>query len=200
MIPVILMGVAYLAGSIPFSFLVARACGVDLRQIGSGNIGAANVWRSCGFRPFLVAITLDFLKGTVLPLVAIHSLELAPVSVILIGASAMLGHTFPLFLRFKGGTAVATSGGVLLAVFPMAVLIGGLTWAVTLRVVRISSVASLTAAAVVVIVTLITLARGNLAPAYAFFVCAAAALVFVLHRSNIQRLLAGEENRFQRLW
>lgn len=197
---VILIGLAYLVGSIPFSFLVARTCGVDLRQIGSGNIGAANVWRSCGFRPFLAAITLDFLKGALLPLVAIHSLGLTPVAVILIGAGAMLGHTFPLFLRFKGGKAVATSGGVLLAIFPLAVLVGVLTWAVTLRMVRISSVASLTAATMVVIVALVTLARGSIAPAYAFFICAAAALVFVLHRSNIQRLLAGEENRFQRLW
>lgn len=200
MMTLILMGLAYLVGSIPFSYLVARVNGIDLRTVGSGNIGAANVWRSCGFRSFLAAIVLDFCKGAILPLVAIHRLGLPPVAVILIGAGAMLGHTFPLFLGFKGGKAVATGGGVLLAVFPLAVLVGLLTWAVTLQVVRISSVASLTAAVTVVIVALVTLARGSIAPEYALFICAAAMLVFFLHRSNIQRLLAGEENRFQRLW
>ncbi len=193
------MTMAYLFGSIPFSFLVAQTQGVDLRIVGSGNIGSANVWRSCGFKAFLVAIVLDFLKGAIPTYIAIYSLALSPVAVILIGASAILGHTFPVFMRFKGGKAVATSGGVLLAVFPAAMIIGAITWAIILRLVRISSVASLTAASVVVVMTLITFAAGNMEPVYAGFICAAAVLVLVLHRSNIQRLLAGEENRFQQL-
>ncbi len=198
---VIIIGmiIAYLFGAIPFSFLVARARGVDLRLVGSGNIGAANVWRSCGFKAFLVAIVLDFCKGAIPTFIAIHSLALSPVVVILIGASAILGHTFSVFMGFKGGKAVATSGGVLLAVFPTAMIIGAITWAIILRLVRISSVASLTAASVVVVMTLITFATGNMDPAYTGFICAAAVLVLILHRSNIQRLLAGEENRFQQL-
>lgn len=201
MMLVIIIGMimAYLFGSIPFSFLVAWVWGVDLRVIGSGNIGSANVWRSCGFRAFLLAIVLDFLKGAIPTYIAIYSLALSPMAVILIGASAILGHTFPVFMRFKGGKAVATSGGVLLAVFPAAMIIGAITWAIILRLVRISSVASLTAASVVVVMTLITFVAGNMEPVYAGFICAAAALVLVLHRSNIQRLLAGEENRFQQL-
>lgn len=201
MMLVIIIGMimAYLFGSIPFSFLVAQTRGVDLRMVGSGNIGSANVWRSCGFKAFLVAIVLDFLKGAIPTYIAIYSLALSPMAVILVGASAILGHTFPIFMRFKGGKAVATSGGVVLAVFPAAMIIGAITWAIILRLVRISSVASLTAASVVVVMTLITFATGNMEPVYAGFICAAAVLVLVLHRSNIQRLLAGEENRFQQL-
>lgn len=198
---VILIGMimAYLFGSIPFSFLVAQARGVDLRMVGSGNIGSANVWRSCGFKAFLVAIVLDFMKGAIPTYIAMHNLALPPVAVILIGASAILGHTFSVFMQFKGGKAVATSGGVLLVVFPAAMIVGAITWALILRLVRISSVASLTAAGVVVVMALISFAAGMIDPVYMGFICAAAVLVLILHRSNIQRLLAGEENRFQQL-
>lgn len=198
---VILIGMimAYLFGSIPFSFLVAQARGVDLRMVGSGNIGSANVWRSCGFKAFLVAIVLDFMKGAIPTYIAMYNLALPPVAVILIGASAILGHTFSVFMQFKGGKAVATSGGVLLVVFPAAMIVGAITWALILRLVRISSVASLTAAGVVVVMALISFAAGMIDPVYMGFICAAAVLVLILHRSNIQRLLAGEENRFQQL-
>ncbi len=198
-ITLVLMAFAYIMGSIPFSYVVAHICGVDLRTVGSGNIGAANVWRSCGFKAFLIAMGLDFLKGAIPTLMAMYVFALAPGAVVLVGASAILGHTFPVFLKFKGGKAVATGGGVLLAIFPLTVIIGFITWAIVMRIVRISSVASLTAATMVAAVTLVALARGSIDAAYAYFTCAAVVLVFFLHRSNIQRLLAGEENRFQRL-
>lgn len=190
---------SYLLGSVPFSYLVARARGVDLRKVGSGNIGGANVWRSCGFRPFLVATTLDVLKGAALPLVAIYALSLPPVTVILIGLTAVLGHTFSLFMGFKGGKAVATSGGVLLAIFPLGTLIGIVAWICAFALTRISSVGSLTAASVVMITALVMLALGRLDLAYVFFTCTAAVLIVYLHRENIQRLRAGTENRFQKL-
>src|SRR5215207_912219 len=115
---------AYLSGSIPFSYLVARAKGVDLQKVGSGNIGGANVWRACGFGPFLVAAACDILKGMLPTLAALRLLPGDPGAVILVGIAAILGHTFSLFLRFKGGKAVATSSGVLLAIFPLLIPIG----------------------------------------------------------------------------
>ncbi|HEU4322835.1 MAG TPA: glycerol-3-phosphate 1-O-acyltransferase PlsY [Roseiflexaceae bacterium] len=193
-----LMAIAYLAGSIPFSFLVAKAWGVDLRTVGSGNIGGANVWRSCGFGAFLLAVAGDLGKGLLPTLAALHLAGLRPVEVILVGLCSILGHTFPVFLNFRGGKAVATSGGVLLAVAPLLMLIGLVAWALAFAVVRISSVGSLTAAAAVAIAAGVLLATGQLDLAYALFVWAVVALIVYLHRENIQRLRAGTENRFVR--
>src|SRR5688572_29149282 len=109
---IVLMALAYLIGSVPFSYLVARANGVDLRNVGSGNIGGANVWRSCGFGPFVLATSGDIIKGMLPTLAALYLGSLAeliglrleplpPGAVILVGIAAILGHTFPLFLYFK---------------------------------------------------------------------------------------------------
>jgi glycerol-3-phosphate acyltransferase PlsY len=193
-----LAGLSYLLGSIPFSYLVARARGVDLRRVGSGNIGSANVWRSCGFGSFLAAVSGDILKGSAVPYLAIHRRDLPPVSVILIGAAAISGHAFPVFMGFKGGKAVATSTGVLLAIFPQGVLIGVPVWGTMLKLTRISSLSSLTATAVVLLSALVRLRQGKLDPAYAAFITLAAAAILYLHRGNIQRLREGRENRFER--
>lgn len=193
----LLTGLSYLLGSVPFSYIVARTRGVDLRTVGSGNIGSSNVWRSCGFKPFLVAVTCDILKGTTVPLLAIHNLRLPPASVVLVGAGAILGHTFSLFMRFKGGKAVATSGGVLLAIFPAGTLIGAAVWFSLLKITRISSVSSLSATAAVVTAALIRLSQHKLDPAYGVFIVTASGAIVYLHRSNIQRLLQGRENKFQ---
>jgi acyl phosphate:glycerol-3-phosphate acyltransferase len=191
---------SYLIGSVPFSYLVARACGVDLRKVGSGNIGGANVWRSCGFGPFLIAVLLDIAKGAAMPLVAIYGFGLSDLAVLLVGIGAVLGHTFSVFMRFKGGKAVATSGGVLLAVFPLVMLVGLVAWVVAFGITRISSVGSLSAAAVAMAFAAAMLALGQVPLAYATFTWLAAALIFFLHRENIQRLMQGKENRFQKLW
>lgn len=194
-----LSGLAYLAGSIPFSYIVARARGIDLRSVGSGNIGAANVLRSCGFKSFLVAVSGDVLKGTTLPYIAIHMYGLPPASVIAVGSAAIAGHTFPLFMNFKGGKAVATSAGVLLAIFPMGTLIGAAVWGTMLKTTRISSVSSLTAAAVVMITALVRMRQRKLNPTYVAFIYATGGVIVYLHRSNIQRLIEGRENRFQKI-
>ena len=193
-----LVGLGYLLGSVPFSFLVARACGVDLRTVGSGNIGGANVWRSCGFGPFLVAALCDIAKGFLPALAALRWAGLPPAGVILVGLAAILGHTFPLFLGFKGGKAVATSGGVLLAVAPLLVAIGLAGWVLAFAVSRISSVGSLAAAASVAVAGAVLFALGLLALPYAVFVWAVVALIVYLHRANIQRLRDGTENHFAR--
>jgi glycerol-3-phosphate acyltransferase PlsY len=196
----LLMGVSYLLGSVPFSYLIARTQGVDLRTVGSGNLGAGNVWRNCGFKPFLATIVLDILKGAAMPLVAMRALKLPPLSVVLAGGCAMLGHTFSLYMNFRGGKAVATAGGVLLAVFPSGVLAAAASWFAAVFVTRITSVGSLVGAAVAVVSALAMAAKGRLDRVYAAFVCVAGAMVFVLHRSNIKRLLQGTESRVQKLF
>lgn len=195
-----MMLVGYLCGSIPFSFLVAKANGVDLRKVGSGNVGGSNVWRNVGFGAFLAAVAGDLLKGTLPTLAAIYLLGLPPGAVVLVGLAAILGHTFPLFLNFKGGKAVATSGGVLLAISPLAVAIGLAVWVVVFALARISSVASLSAALAVGIAGTVFYAQGMLALAYMILIWVAVALIFYLHRENIKRLIEGKENRFQKLF
>ncbi|MBK9711100.1 MAG: glycerol-3-phosphate 1-O-acyltransferase PlsY [Kouleothrix sp.] len=196
----LLIAAAYLAGSIPFSFLVARARGVDLRTVGSGNVGGANVWRSCGFGPFIVAAALDILKGTLPTLGALLLLPGRPIATVLVGLGAILGHTFPLFLKFKGGKAVATSTGVLLALFPLLIPFGIAAWALAFLLTRISSVASLSAALVVLILGTGLFLTGQLPLAYALFIWLLGVLIVYLHRTNIQRLLAGTESRFGKLF
>jgi len=190
----------YLSGSIPFSYLVARSRGVDLRQVGSGNVGGANVWRACGFGPFLVAAALDILKGYLPTLAGLWLFPDQPTVVVLVGIAAILGHTFPIFLNFKGGKAVATSAGVLLAITPLLVPLGIGAWALAFAITRISSVASLTAAVVEIISGTILYLTGSVPLAYALFIWLTALFVVYLHRSNIQRLLAGTESRFEKLF
>jgi glycerol-3-phosphate acyltransferase PlsY len=191
--------IAYLAGSIPFSLLVARARGVDLRVAGSGNVGAANVWRTCGFGAFVLAMSGDMLKGA-LPTFAAQVLNLPPLAVVTVGAAAMLGHARSVFLGFRGGKAVATGGGALLAMAPFVALTGLVAWGATFGVTRVSSVASLAAAAVCALVAAIFFVLGTLPLAYALFVWGAVVAIIVLHRSNIRRLRAGAENRFEKLF
>jgi glycerol-3-phosphate acyltransferase PlsY len=190
---------AYLAGSVPFSFLVARARGIDLRTVGSGNIGGANVWRSAGVGPFLVAAALDMLKGLLPTLAAVRLLPGHYIAIVLVGIAAILGHTFSLFLNFKGGKAVATSGGVLLVIAPLLVLVGLIAWVSAFLISRISSVVSLTAAATILLAGTFFYFSGWLPLTYAVFVWFSALFVVYLHRENIQRLRAGTENRFKRL-
>lgn len=193
------MAGAYLLGSVPFSYLVARSHGVDLRAVGSGNIGAANVWRNCGRTAFAQAVSLDLLKGLLPTLFARYVLRMHPLAVVLVGASAMLGHTFSLFMGFRGGKAVATGGGVLLALSPSAMLAGVLAWIVGFAATRISAIGSLAAAVVAPLVAAYQMGRGRLHGVYGFFTGAAAAAVVYLHRSNIQRLIEGTEHRFEEL-
>ncbi len=191
--------IAYLAGSIPFSLLVARTRGVDLRVAGSGNVGAANVWRTCGFGAFALAMSGDMLKGA-LPTFAAQMLNLPPLAVVTVGAAAMLGHTRSIFLGFRGGKAVATGGGALLALAPFVALTGLVVWGITFGVTRISSVASLAAAAACSAAAAVFYALNMLPLAYALFVWGAGVAILILHRSNIRRLRAGAENRFDKLF
>jgi acyl phosphate:glycerol-3-phosphate acyltransferase len=183
----------YLAGSLTFGYWLVRWLrGVDVRDVGSGNIGATNVWRTFGPRLGLAVMALDTLKGFVPALVA--SLWVGSLWGVLAGAAAMVGHSRPLFLRFaRGGKMVATTGGAFLGVAPVVGGIGAAVWIVVFAVCRYASVASITAA---LSLPVVALALHEPWPVVAFAVAAALA-VLILHRSNIRRLRAGTETKMR---
>jgi acyl phosphate:glycerol-3-phosphate acyltransferase len=166
--------------------------GVDIRRVGSGNIGATNVWRTFGPRYAIPVIVLDIAKGFAPALAA--TLAAGHVAGALAGGAAMLGHWRPLFLRFaRGGKMVATCGGALFGLAPLVGLAGVLVWAALFALTRYASVASVLAAASLPLVALLL---GEPWPVLVF--SGAAALgVLVLHRANLARLRAGTETRVQ---
>jgi acyl phosphate:glycerol-3-phosphate acyltransferase len=181
----------YLLGSVPFGLVLARAAGYgDIRKIGSGNIGATNVLRT-GNKPLAAAtLILDSGKGAAAALLALFLW--GPEASLLAGGGAMLGHTFPVWLGFKGGKGVATSLGVLLAVaWPVGVL-ACLTWLVMALVFRISSLSALTALALAPVSAWFL--ANSPTTALALFI---AVLVYIRHHANIRRLLKGEEPRMK---
>jgi glycerol-3-phosphate acyltransferase PlsY len=186
------MVAGYLAGSITFGYWVIRWLkGVDIRAVGSHNLGATNVWRTYGWRYGLPVMLLDILKAFVPVLVA--TLVDGHLTGVLTGAAAMAGHARPIYLRFaRGGKMVATAGGAFLGVAPLLGLAGVGVWIVLFLVTRYASVSSILAAA-----SLAPLAYGLGYPWPVIAFGGAAGLgVLVLHRANVRRLLAGEENRF----
>jgi glycerol-3-phosphate acyltransferase PlsY len=187
----ILVAAAYLLGSVPFGYWLVRATRhVDIRTVGSGNIGASNVWREFGWRFGVPVMLFDIAKGFVPALVA--SQEIGSLAGVLAGGAAMVGHARPIFLRFeKGGKAVATAGGAFLGLAPVVGLIGAAVWFAVFALTRYASVASIVAAWSL---PLIAWALGEPWPVIAFG-GAAAATVTVLHRQNIRRLFAGTESR-----
>ena len=199
---------AYLLGSVPFAFLIARAYGKDLRTIGSGNIGATNLARAVG-RPWgYICFALDVLKGLA-PMAIVDALIGVPENAaylslwLLVGIAAILGHVFPLYLRFKGGKGVATSFGVALGLWPyftLCALIALVVWIVVVLIWHYVSLASICAAVVFPIALVLgILAVPNWHPTNLWPLLIAAVvipiLVIVRHRENIRRLAAGTENR-----
>ena len=193
MLTAILVVAGYLAGSLPFGYWVVRvAKGVDIRAVGSGNIGASNVWRTFGRRYGVPVVLLDVAKGLVPALVA--TLVEGHVAGALAGGAAMLGHWRPIFLGFRrGGKMVATCGGALLGLTPVVGAVGVAIWIGVFVLLRYASVASMTTA---LALPLVAWAIGEPWPVIVFGGVAGIAVI-VLHRANIARLRAGTENRFQ---
>lgn len=183
--------VAYLLGSIPFAFLAGKARGIDLRTVGSGNLGAANVFRNLGRSWGIAVMAADIGKG-ILAVVIAKAITDDPWPAIAAGA-AMAGHVFPVWLRFKGGKGVAVGGGALIGLVPVAAAISLGIWLVVLLVTRYSSLASITAA---VAAPILTVALGEPWSSVIFTLLASIA-VLVLHRGNMARLLRHEESRIQ---
>ena len=205
-----LIPAAYVLGSVPFGLIVGKSKGIDPRTAGSGNIGATNVGRLLGKRFFLIVFLLDLLKG-MFPMLAAGWVmrDAAPEPKtfalwLVVGFTAILGHMFSLFLGFKGGKGVATSSGVVLGLFPYFTIPGLvclLLWFVTFKLTRYVSLASILAAvAFPVAYALIGLWRGWPLFAAQWPLLAFAVLVALMitwkHRTNIARLRAGTENRF----
>ena len=197
MSPFVLLLLSYLLGSLPTSYLVGRAIyGVDLRRVGSGNLGATNTLRVLGWKAALPVVLVDVGKGF-LPVWTFPRISPAPWGwALAYGAAAILGHAFSVWVRFRGGKGVATSAGVFLGLAPWAVLAGFAVWTATVFTTRIVSLASILAALTVpVMVWLIPQPGGrSLLP----FTLALAAFVIWAHRANLRRLVRGEEHRFGR--
>jgi glycerol-3-phosphate acyltransferase PlsY len=182
----------YLAGSIPFGLLLVRAAGLgDIRKVGSGNIGATNVLRSGRKDIAAATFILDALKGA-LPLLAAAA-ALGPTAALLVGFAALLGHIFPVWLRFRGGKGVATAFGLMAAAAWPVALCAGVIWAAAAKLSRISSVGAISAA-----IAAPLLAWLLATPQIALFCAAMAALILLRHRGNIARILAGTEPRIGR--
>ncbi|MEN6386689.1 MAG: glycerol-3-phosphate 1-O-acyltransferase PlsY [Phycisphaerales bacterium] len=201
--------ISYLIGSISFALIISKAHGIDLRKVGSGNLGATNLSRACGKKWAYTCFALDVLKGFV-PVLAAKFLIIpqSPSSAVLalwmaIGVAAILGHIFPFYLKFKGGKGVATSFGVVLGIWPYYTIpgiIAFILWAIIVLVWRYISLASCIAAAMfpILLAVLTALLKNwqlvNLWPLLvaAVILCS---LVIVLHRTNIKRILEGTENK-----
>ena len=184
---------AYLLGAIPFGLLVAKSRGVDIRTQGSGNIGATNVFRVLGKGWGIFTFVLDALKGFIPSFLFPRLLGLDADWGVLFGIVAILGHSFPVYLKFKGGKGVATSAGMLLGVAPMAVLVGFVCWVLCMVLSRIVSLSSIVAAIAVAVAVWVL---DPMALVVNVALTILAALVIWLHRANIRRLLNGTENRF----
>lgn len=185
---------AYLMGSIPNGLLLARLKGVDLQKVGSGNIGATNVYRCVGKGWGVAAFVLDAVKGFVPAFVFPRLVDSAPPWLgLACGIAAVAGHNWPVWLKFKGGKGVSTSAGMLLGIAPAAVGIGFAVFALVVALTRFVSLGSILAAIAVPAAYLGMYGAGNRLLAGALV--AMGALVVVKHRANIRRLLAGTEPR-----
>ena len=189
-IPLLLFALAfgYLLGSIPFGLILTRVAGLgDVRSIGSGNIGATNVLRTGNKKLAAATLLLDMLKGTAAAFIAgIVSPEAAMAA----GLGAFLGHIFPVWLKFKGGKGVATYLGVLLGLFWQGALIFAAVWLGVAYATRYSSLAALVAT-IVVPIALYLVGVQQIAALFAVMTV----IIFLKHRANIQRLLAGTEGK-----
>lgn len=196
---------SYLLGSIPFGYLAGQFARVDIRKFGSGNVGATNVVRVLGKRYGYPVFALDFLKGfgavKISMLVATsppsewNSTEMFGIAAAI---SCVIGHSYPPWLKFKGGKGVATSAGALFALTLAGGLIGIAVWMAIFWLTRYVSLASVTAAVAVPIVILVISRHNENARAIFYFSVCIAAVVIWRHRSNLSRLVRGTEPRFSR--
>ncbi len=195
---------AYLLGSIPIGFLVARSRGIDLRDVGSGNVGATNAGRALGRRVGLAVFAGDFLKGWIPATCAGLVLSRSDVGLskdsvaIALGIAAIAGHVFPVWLSFKGGKGVATSAGVCFGLHWPTMLVAISLWYLVLKLSRFVSVASMVASILspVAFAAFVgTDAALRERRAVTTFLAVLAIAIVVLHRKNIARLVRGEEHR-----
>ncbi|HET9515730.1 MAG TPA: glycerol-3-phosphate 1-O-acyltransferase PlsY [Gemmatimonadales bacterium] len=187
---------AYFLGSIPTSWLVVKlVTGKDLRELGSGNLGATNLYRQLGWKWAIPAAIIDVAKGAIPVLVFAPEAGGGPLLAALLGITAVLGHVFSVFVKFKGGKGVATGAGVMLGFAPWAVLASAALWGLIVRLTGYVSLGSIVAAAALPLaVWLLHPERRDVVWVFGLL----ALMIIVLHRANIKRLMAGTEHRFGR--
>ena len=187
---VLAVTVGYLVGSIPFAFLLSRHRGIDLRRTGSGNPGASNVLRTSGVRAAMLAMVLDGVKGTIVVLIA-QLLSAGAIAAVIAAFASVIGHVYPIWLRFRGGKGVATAAGAFAVLAPEALGIAACVFVVTVLATRFISAGSVAGA-----LTLALVASFSDAPAVVAIGAAASALIIIYrHRENLARLVAGTERR-----
>jgi acyl phosphate:glycerol-3-phosphate acyltransferase len=189
MIAALLIVGAFALGSFPTGLVVGRARGVDVRKVGSGNIGATNVARALGKKWAIFVLIADALKGY-LPVFAALRLHMSPLVVAAAGLAAVLGHMFSIFLKGKGGKGVATSLGAALALSPIAALASAAVWLLVYLAFRISSIGSLIA---LVAFPIAMYLLGDRQLPHFIFAIVVAVVVTARHKDNLRRLIRGEE-------
>ncbi|MCZ6596448.1 MAG: glycerol-3-phosphate 1-O-acyltransferase PlsY [Planctomycetota bacterium] len=191
---------SYLLGSVPFGLLLVRLVkGIDLRTVGSGNIGTANVGRVLGRYGALTAFVFDFGKGWVPAFVLAEQLRAdgaGPWLPVLCGAAAVCGHVWPIFLGFKGGKAVATGFGALVALDPLIFVCGTTIWVLVLATTRFVGLSSMAMGVAFPVVAWLRMESGDFGKEVVWGAAALALLILVRHRSNLRRMMAGTEPRF----
>lgn len=195
--------IAYLVGAIPFGLVVARLFGVpDIRKIGSGNIGATNVLRTLGVKAAVWVYLLDIGKGAGVVWLAklfLYDLPRPELAAVGVGIAAILGHIFPIYLRFKGGKGVATAAGVLAVLLPWETLIAAVVFLLLVFTTRYVSVASMAAALALPFTVVVeqSIYERDVPQAYWLLTVIVGLAVPLTHANNIRRLFAGTENRFR---
>jgi acyl phosphate:glycerol-3-phosphate acyltransferase len=188
---------SYLVGAIPTSHLVSRSFAkIDLRQHGSGNLGATNLYRVLGWKYAVPVGLFDIAKGAIPVLLFAPQVSRSMLYVLACGVAAIIGHVFSVFVRFKGGKGVATAAGVMLALTPLALGVAAAVWAIVLMLTGYVSLASIAAAAA--LPPAVYLLERPETPELLWVDGLIALGVIILHRRNIERLLKGTENRFGR--
>jgi glycerol-3-phosphate acyltransferase PlsY len=191
------LAASYLLGAIPTSYLVSRSFAkIDLRQHGSGNLGATNLYRVLGWKYAVPVALFDIGKGIIPVVWFAPQASSSELYALACGVAAIIGHVFSVFVRFKGGKGVATAAGVMLGMTPVALGTAAVVWAVVLLLTGYVSLGSIAAAAVLPLA--VYLLEDSTSPELFWVVVTVAVGVIVLHRRNIQRLLKGTESRFGR--
>ncbi len=206
LIKIALLILAYLLGSIPFGFLFGKSKGIDIREHGSKNIGATNTGRVLGYRYAVLTYILDALKGFII--VALFTLNILPseyclLSPMLYGIAAVLGHTFPIFLKFKGGKAVATSGGVILAFSPIIFFSALIIFFIITGIFKYVSLGSIFAASFIMVASIVeTILKGGFSNSdqliniyFPLGTLILFLIILIRHKSNIVRLIKHQESK-----
>ena len=194
---------SYLIGAIPCGLLIGFTKGIDIRKVGSGNIGATNVTRSVSPVAGKICFFCDFLKGMLPTLLVQYIIQGIPLAAIICGMAAVLGHMFPVYLKFKGGKGISTAAGVAIALAPLPLLTALAIWGIVFYAFRYVSLASIIAAVMLPVSAFIfsCLKAGSgvaRSKQTLIFFIVIAVLAVVKHSSNIKRLLNGTESRFER--